>query len=352
MLNEKELKRFLIKKYYGELSKKNNLTSATVEILNFCNFKCVHCYNQNLRAHYMKKDLAFRIIDQLVALGCQNITLTGGEPTLNPDFAQIYQHCFEQGLKVSLFTNGFYLDKFLPLLTQYPPEKIEISIYGSNDHVYANICKVEDGFSVVMKNIRLLLAHGLPVYAKSVILQQNFADYDNICRAVQALGLPYRVDMKVLTSKDFNNDQSLNRISDEQFTAMMDRLKETKSDSWTECVVRKESASPYLYTCGAGRISLFVSCTGGVRMCNFAEFSERQFEDNLDEIWRSFESYTKLPKASNTQCADCQYRAFCSNCPVVTYMEHHTDGKCILPIHQNCREAQYIYESLKNDKKI
>ena len=60
MLNREKIKNFLLKRYYKDLSEKRQLTSVTFEILNACNFKCVHCYNQNLKLFAIDKDLAGR----------------------------------------------------------------------------------------------------------------------------------------------------------------------------------------------------------------------------------------------------------------------------------------------------
>ena len=100
MIDEKSLKSFLKKKYFKQLSEKRNLVSATIEILNFCNFKCIHCYNQNLKSCFLIKETFFNLIDSMVKLGCKNITLTGGEPTLHPNFEEFYRYCNHKNLKI------------------------------------------------------------------------------------------------------------------------------------------------------------------------------------------------------------------------------------------------------------
>lgn len=113
MVDDKEIKSFLTKKYYNQLFSKRNLNSATIEIINTCNFKCIHCYNQNLKSSYIDFSLFCSIVDQLKEMGIVNITLTGGEPTLHKNFIEIYNYCYDIGLKVTLFTNGYYLDKYI-----------------------------------------------------------------------------------------------------------------------------------------------------------------------------------------------------------------------------------------------
>lgn len=353
MIDEKVIKRFLIKKYYKEISQKRQLTSATIEILNFCNFKCVHCYNQNLKVHLLDKTSAFHIIDSLVEMGCKNVTITGGEPTLHPQFKEIYKHCYDKHLKITLFTNGFYLDRFVDFFKNYRPDKIEISIYGASDKTYKEVCQIDNGFNVVNRNIELLKTNNLPIYTKSVIMQQNYLDYDEIKKYVERLSLPYRIDLSILKSKDFNNNQDTNKLLDNQYYEMMSKIKTEKTDNWLDYLTREETLkdTDLLYSCGAGRISLFIASNGGIRLCNFAEFSEKNIKDySLKEIWNSFNEYLTLNKDQNSKCYKCKYKKVCSNCPVTTYMEHKTDGKVILPVQQNCREAKFIFDNISYEQ--
>lgn len=59
----------------------------------------------------MATDLAFRILDELVAAGVKSVTWTGGgEPTLHPAFDSIVRHAQELGLEQGLYTHGGHID--------------------------------------------------------------------------------------------------------------------------------------------------------------------------------------------------------------------------------------------------
>ncbi len=45
------------------------------------------------------------VIDQATAMGCIEIQLIGGEPTLNPDLPALVVHALEDGLEVEIYTN-------------------------------------------------------------------------------------------------------------------------------------------------------------------------------------------------------------------------------------------------------
>ena len=70
--------------------------SATLELTNRCNFNCVHCYinqpanDQVAKQRELTTDQVKKIIDDMAEVGVLFLTLTGGEPLLRPDFAEIY----------------------------------------------------------------------------------------------------------------------------------------------------------------------------------------------------------------------------------------------------------------------
>ena len=353
MLNREKIKNFLLKRYYKDLSEKRQLTSVTFEILNACNFKCVHCYNQNLKLFAIDKDLFFSIVDQLVELGCKKITLTGGETTMHPHFKEFYKYCFDKGLEITLYTNGYFLNKYLDFLNEFPPEKIEISLYGVSDETYQKVCKIKDGFTQVDANIKETIKRGLPLQLKTVVMQQNCDDFDQMLAYCQSLNIKFKFDINILNSKDNSNKQTENKLKDTQFEKVMNEVRRLKTENWISYLTRENmsSDSDLLYSCGAGRISLFINCYGGVRLCNFAGFSEENAKDKpIKIIWDDFKKYLNLKKDKNSECYNCTYKKFCAICPVVSYTEHKTDGKVILPVKQNCREAQFIYNSVKNAK--
>lgn len=355
MLNKENVENFLIRKYRNDLFLKRKFQAATIEILNSCNFKCVHCYNQNLKPHIMDVDMFCDIVDQLSLMGCKHITITGGEPLLHPQFKILYKYCFDKNISVCLFTNGFFIDKYLDFFCKFPPKKIEISLYGVTNETYEKVCKIGNNlFDKVVENINKLKANNFNLNLKTVIMQQNYTEFDKMIKFCEKLNLPFRFDANILNSKDNSNDQKENKLKNEQYSFIMQNISQLKIKNWESYLYRENlvGKSDFLYSCGAGRISLFINCRGGVRLCNFAEFSEINVKDKpIKLIWEDFGKYLTLKKDTTSKCYNCKYKNFCSICPVITYTEHHTNGTTILPVKQNCREAQFIYQSVKNYEK-
>ncbi|HET8796207.1 MAG TPA: radical SAM protein, partial [Thermoanaerobaculia bacterium] len=64
---------------------------AWVEITRKCNLRCPHCFvvGGMQRANEMSTERILRLLDEWAELGVLTVVLTGGEPTIHPDFVEI-----------------------------------------------------------------------------------------------------------------------------------------------------------------------------------------------------------------------------------------------------------------------
>jgi len=80
-----------------------------------CNLCCRHCWIapkfQNGERVYqnLSVDLFKSVIQQAKELGLAGIKLTGGEPLLHPEIKQILEFICQEGIKLTLETNGILL---------------------------------------------------------------------------------------------------------------------------------------------------------------------------------------------------------------------------------------------------
>ena len=73
-----------------------------------CNLRCKHCGSVagRRRADELSLGESLRVAGELVALGCQHITLIGGEPTLYPGWHEVGRRLVELGAQVNMISNG------------------------------------------------------------------------------------------------------------------------------------------------------------------------------------------------------------------------------------------------------
>ncbi len=74
-----------------------------------CNYRCKHCYMSAPDAKYGELDheTAMSIAHQIVDCGIADVTLTGGEPLVRPDFFDIVDVLLDGGVHISqIYSNG------------------------------------------------------------------------------------------------------------------------------------------------------------------------------------------------------------------------------------------------------
>jgi len=82
------------------------------EITDACNLRCIHCEADagKRSPDELSTDEALALADELVAIGCKSVNITGGEPFLRKDWDRIARHLADQGVNVTMITNGLPVD--------------------------------------------------------------------------------------------------------------------------------------------------------------------------------------------------------------------------------------------------
>jgi radical SAM protein with 4Fe4S-binding SPASM domain len=74
-----------------------------------CDMRCQHCgsFAGRARADELTQTEALVVVDQLAQMGCERLTLSGGEPTLHPGWDLIGRELAKRGVRVNIITNGW-----------------------------------------------------------------------------------------------------------------------------------------------------------------------------------------------------------------------------------------------------
>lgn len=117
-----------------------------------CNAKCNMC---DVWQHPTKssEEITLEDIERLPS-GLRFINITGGEPFVRRDIADIIEIIRKKTERIVISTNGFFTDKIIDLCNKYPDIGIRISIEGlqkANDTIRG----IPDGFD---RGLRTLLA--------------------------------------------------------------------------------------------------------------------------------------------------------------------------------------------------
>ncbi len=108
----------------------------------------------------------------------QHVKLTGGEPTLHPDFAGIVAALGEFGISFAVFTNARWPDpaRVLDTLRAAPTcEGLLVSLHGPDTATHEAFSGVPGSFAETTANLRRAVSAGVDVAASLVITRHNWA---------------------------------------------------------------------------------------------------------------------------------------------------------------------------------
>lgn len=149
-----------------------------LEITKHCNLTCPHCYidGGKAREEELSTKAILAIIDDLADMGVWAIAITGGEPTLHPDFALFVAHARQRNLLVGIATHGLHLTD--SLLTKLPKEGVIISISIDDLHVKNNNPETE--FNIASNALLRCIEKGFHVNIMTNTNRKNVDQLDKI----------------------------------------------------------------------------------------------------------------------------------------------------------------------------
>ena len=160
------------------------------EITRRCNLKCEYCYN-NSRSDFsseLSKEQIIRTVDELYRLGTFEIRLTGGEPTLHPDFFEIVEYIEKKGFFISLATNGLWNDEMIHKVKNTSIKIVIISLDGPED--YHDSVRGKGTFEAARNTIlRLSNSKQISIKINTVLCKENEKYIEDIINIADSLGV-------------------------------------------------------------------------------------------------------------------------------------------------------------------
>ena len=132
-----------------------------ISLTDNCNLRCFYCmpeedYVFTPASQLMQVDEIEKLAKIFVANGVNKIRLTGGEPLVRKDAADIILALSKLPVTLTLTTNGTRLHEFVEVLEQANVRSLNISLDTLQAEKFQLVTR-RNQFDVVMKNIELLL---------------------------------------------------------------------------------------------------------------------------------------------------------------------------------------------------
>jgi radical SAM protein with 4Fe4S-binding SPASM domain len=310
--------------------------SGGIALTHRCNLACLHCYaveaagNRHANGFELDTEQWKKIIDEIHAAGCLYLLITGGEPLLRDDFEDIYRYIKGRGFLITLFTNATLVtDNTVELLLRLPPRRIEVTLYGASAAVHDRITGVTGSFARSLKGIEMLLAAGLNVALKSVLMTLNMDEFPAIEKIAKGCGVNFRLDAAIFPS--FAGDRSLLdlRVDPERAVAIEFANPDVAETMRAFLKRFRVSESDALYPCSAGNTVFHIDPFGFLYPCLMVRqpsypILDGSFQRGWDETI-SLVNEKKLP--ADSECRGCKDKLLCGYCPGSFAMENGSEAK-------------------------
>ncbi|MCX2473424.1 GTP 3',8-cyclase MoaA [Pedobacter sp. MC2016-05] len=146
-----------------------------ISLTDNCNFRCFYCmpeenYDFTPASRLMKPAEVLALAELFVAQGVKKIRLTGGEPLVRKDAAEIIKGLGKLPVELVMTTNGTRIAEMLPVLIEAGIKTINISLDTLQPEKFFMITR-RDVFHQVRSNIELLLQHKIAVKINMVVMK-------------------------------------------------------------------------------------------------------------------------------------------------------------------------------------
>ncbi|MEU5046857.1 radical SAM/SPASM domain-containing protein [Streptomyces griseorubiginosus] len=316
-----------------------------VSVSNRCNLTCTHCMSDSSPAGRIEPttEELLTLIREAGEMGVFLIVVGGGEPLMRHDIWTLVGAMREQGMGVSLTTNGTIVRTRDLRAFKRHDVRVNVSIDGAEGN-HDRIRGREGSFQRTIQGIRTMVDAGITPTVRFTLMNSNLCDVDAVLDLCNELGVPVKARRAKPSGRVIGTTDIITEGTPAYFDAV---VKLNKADHCgVEDLMNVEAGAkePLLLSendCGAGTRVMFVDEDGTVSPCIFlgSDFRAGQWTPgSLSNFWASapeFHQMRNLPE--NKTCGSCSRHSTChAECPAIRlHVNGSLDGDdpgCIKPL--------------------
>ncbi len=307
------------------------------ELTPCCNLACKMCYvrlspaQAAERGGLLSTEKWKDYIDQSIREGMIMMLITGGEPTMRPDFCELYEYAHERGVLVAVNTNGTLLnDEMFDTFRRMPPHRINITLYGASAATYKSLCGDASAFDKVIGNAKKLRDLGVSLKFNHTITRYNVQDVDRVIELARELDIyiqhtsyifpPARregAEADRLTAAESARAglRATRRImTEDQYRAFLERSLSGDPcvECLEECVDVKQGGT---MQCRAGSSNFWLAWDGSMRPCALMPWPAFDVDEcgGIKQAWDKVRHAVENMRTP-AKCETCTARNICMVC--------------------------------------
>lgn len=317
--------------------------SGTFELTPRCNLSCRMCYVRMTPEEMQPfgRELTagewIRLGEQATQAGMLFLLLTGGEPLLRPDFAQIYDALYQMKLSISLNSNGTMLDKPMrELLERMPPSQLNVTLYGADAATYGSLCGSTRSFEKTLDTLRWARDAGILLNVNVTVTPWNKTQIAELEALAEKENLHLRLTFYNFPPTRRCRTEDFSRMAPEDVGRMIARreyrlrgaesldtlangiLRSVELCRERQCCPTPEGEG---IRCFAGRSQFWIAWNGDMTPCGMLDAPKATpLSEGFLTSWEKLKQDTAKVRLC-ADCMTCQERDTCFNCAAVVRTE-------------------------------
>lgn len=292
-----------------------------------CDLHCRHCYDRSER-NDVSLSQGKDILDQLYDFCILNnvtgqVSFSGGNPLLHPNFFDLYQEAVDRGFMVALLGNPTDRSVMEKVLAIHAPEFYQVSLEGlpaHNDHIrgsghfnrtmqFLSLLKELDVYSMVMLTLTRANQEQVLPLAETLTGKADLFTFNRLAMVGEGAALdsvsPEDYEIFLKSYLDAATKNPLMRLKDNLFNILQLRNSGELCGGCTG------------YGCGAAFNFVSLLPDGQIHACRkFPSLIGNIYQDNLVNIYHS--EGARQYRRGSIGCQGCEIRPVCGGCLAVT----------------------------------
>ncbi|MRR57086.1 MAG: selenobiotic family peptide radical SAM maturase [Deltaproteobacteria bacterium] len=319
-------------KSYRSVDSAEQTLSATVFTLQWhitgeCELNCLHCYDRSERRSVDCTE-GLRILDQMRDF-CQShyvrgqVSFSGGNPLLHPDFLLLYRAAAERGLATAILGNPTNSRQLSEIVAVQMPSYFQVSLEGLEEH--NDRIRGSGHFQRTLAFLDVMADLAVPSEVMLTLTRENIVQVLPLGELLRNRTGSFTFNRLALFGKGADlalpdRDDYAAFLTD-YLVAMRDNPVLALKDSLFNIALENENRGFFdgCAGCGCGAAFNFVALLpdGEVHACRkFPSPLGSLNEENLSEIYHS--EIASSYREGSLSCRGCRLRAVCRGCPAVT----------------------------------
>ena len=315
------------------------IKDVSFEITKRCLNNCLHCSSCSTSNCNQQIDFSTicKTIDDMPKIGVERVCLSGGEPFLHPNLADIVKYIKKAGMEVNIYSSGITeendqissisIDEMLKL-KEYGLTKIMFNVQSPRSEGYDEITGTHGRFSLVKSSIVNAVKTGIYTEIHFVPMKLNIEDIDSIIDFAKENQINKVSFLKLVPhGRAYTNKETI-QLSSGETVKLRNKLNGIKSENIRIGIpLSLDFESDF---CHAASSKLYIKFDGTVYGCEAFKYIQ-QYDETLKEIQpcNIYEMglcniYNNSEYIRATQKFIEKYSSVssrCESCPVQKYLE-------------------------------